>query len=126
MKIVSAGKWILLSGFLTLSMCGTAAFAINSGDKATVVGYCILEEHARSLSRVVHEAGDRGYDLYMLGQNSCYDARMHEGVDKITVTFVRKLLETTHKDGRVFEFWKVQDARGQEAYSWAKKPDVEI
>lgn len=108
---------------LSLLVMPSVALAAEVGDVLVVGAYCTTVVDTARLTKAITEDGNAGYARVMRDPTSkCYDARMHGPVQPVQVTLAEKLYEATHKDGRVFTFWRAT-AGGRDGYTWTEDDD---
>ena len=88
------------------------------GYRTPAIAYCVTEEAARILAAAAAKDGMEGYQRVMNDRDvNCLDSRVHN-ISVPIVELKSRAFVVTHADGRVFQFWHVEDQYGTEAYIW--------
>jgi len=110
-------KYLIVFMFLTMFPFGFAQ-AQTAGEKIKSLAYCLTEQDAKELSRIVALQGLEGYIEYMSAQgNVCFDSRLTQN-PPVTVTLMTKVWSFTRLDGVVFDVWTARDSRGRTGWMW--------
>ena len=102
---------------LIILFTAVASQAYEVGEMVNKKAYCIGEDAVKELIVAVSSDNDEGYNRTLNNENiNCVDIRFNIPVTplKILGLYARVI----RADGEIYDFWKVVDINGVEAYIW--------